>query len=116
MKVFSLKYNKIRIVKSVFRLFTFTVIAFLAPANGTSVGSEISKHTKPNFLFILTDDQAYSAMGAAGNHQIKTPNLDRLAASGTQFTHVYNQGSWSPAVCAPSRAMINTGEICLRQV
>jgi len=109
MKVFYLKYNKIRIVKSVFRLCSFTVIAFLAPANGTSVGSEIIKDAKPNFLFILTDDQSYTALGRAGNHQIKTPNLDRLAASGTQFTHVFNQGSWSPAVCAPSRAMINTG-------
>jgi choline-sulfatase len=65
--------------------------------------------SKPNILFILTDDQSYSALGAAGNNILKTPNLDQLAQQGTRFTHVYNQGSWSPAVCAPSRAMINTG-------
>ena len=64
---------------------------------------------RPNILFILSDDQAFSAIGASGDHRIDTPNLDRLARAGTRFTHVFNQGSWSPAVCKPSRAMINTG-------
>ena len=64
---------------------------------------------QPNIVFILTDDQSFDALGSAGNSLIKTPNLDKLAAQGTTLTHVYNQGSWSPAVCAPSRAMINTG-------
>jgi choline-sulfatase len=64
---------------------------------------------RPNILFVLTDDQAASTIGALGNGRIETPNIDRLAASGTTFTHVFNQGSWSPAVCLPSRAMINTG-------
>ena len=63
---------------------------------------------RPNILFILSDDQTFSALGI-NNKDIITPNLDRLATRGTQFTHVYNQGSWSPAVCSSSRAMINTG-------
>ncbi|WP_339722504.1 sulfatase-like hydrolase/transferase [uncultured Paraglaciecola sp.] len=73
------------------------------------ISSASAKNVKPNILFILTDDQSYSALGAAGNHELETPNIDRLAQQGTQITHTFNQGSWSPAVCAPSRAMINTG-------
>ena len=37
---------------------------------------------KPNIVFILTDDQGAWAMGCAGNRDVKTPNLDRLAAEG----------------------------------
>ena len=62
-----------------------------------------------NVLFILTDDQTQNTVHQLGNQRISTPNLDRLAQNGMSFTHVFNQGSWSPAVCAPSRRMINTG-------
>ncbi|MCP4047436.1 MAG: sulfatase-like hydrolase/transferase, partial [Gammaproteobacteria bacterium] len=62
-----------------------------------------------NILFILTDDQATDTISAHGNERISTPSIDRLADSGISFTHVFNQGSWSGAVCAPSRRMINTG-------
>jgi arylsulfatase A-like enzyme len=44
-----------------------------------------------------------------GNREVETPNLDRLAQGGTTFTHAYNMGSWSGAVCIPSRTMLNTG-------
>lgn len=74
-----------------------------------SISTAYSKNEKPNVLFILTDDQSFDALGSANNPHIKTPNLDKLAAQGLTLSHVYNQGSWSPAVCAPSRAMINTG-------
>ncbi len=113
MKAITINFRKINKVNPAMRCVAvfccFVTMTFLAPANANSGESELSQNAKPNFLFILTDDQSYTALGRAGNHQIKTPNLDRLAARGTQFTHVFNQGSWSPAVCAPSRAMINTG-------
>lgn len=64
---------------------------------------------KPNVLFIFADDHCYEAVRAAGLTDIDTPNLDRLAASGTTFTHAYNMGSWSGAVCVASRTMIITG-------
>ncbi len=69
------------------------------------------KAEKPplNVLFILTDDQAPDTVHALGNSRIATPNIDGLAASGMTFTHVFNQGAWSGAVCLPSRQMINTG-------
>ena len=69
-----------------------------------------SAEDKPlNILFILTDDQAADTVHAFGNERISTPNIDSLAREGMTFTHVFNQGSWSGAVCAPSRRMINTG-------
>lgn len=60
-----------------------------------------------NVLFILTDDQGPWAAGCYGNREIRTPNLDRLAASGTRFTNFFVA---SP-VCSPSRASLLTGRI-----
>jgi arylsulfatase A-like enzyme len=62
-----------------------------------------------NILFILTDDQAPYTVAAHGYEGISTPVVDSLAESGMSFEYVFNQGSWSGAVCAPSRRMINTG-------
>ncbi len=64
---------------------------------------------RPNVLFLLADDQAFDTLAALGNDEIETPNLDRLVAKGTTFTHAYNMGSWSGAVCVASRTMLNTG-------
>ncbi len=66
-------------------------------------------HEKPNVLFILTDDQQFDAVGALGNDQIHTPELDRLVGSGVSFSRAYIMGGNQPAVCCPSRAMIHTG-------
>ena len=64
---------------------------------------------KPNFLFLFADDQTFDAVNALGNRQIKTPNLDQLVRDGFTFTHAFNQGSWSGAVCIVSRAMLACG-------
>ena len=64
---------------------------------------------KPNILFLFADDFTYEAVRAFGHTEIDTPNLDRLAARGTTFRRCYNMGSWSPAVCIASRAMLITG-------
>jgi arylsulfatase A-like enzyme len=40
---------------------------------------------RPNVLFVLTDDQGYWAMGSAGNPEIRTPHLGRLAHTGIRF-------------------------------
>lgn len=63
----------------------------------------------PNLLFLFADDQCFETVRAFGHTDIDTPNLDRLAARGTTFTHAYNMGSWSGAVCIPSRTMLITG-------
>lgn len=64
---------------------------------------------KPNILFIFADDQCYETISAFGMTDIDTPNLDKLVERGTTFTHAYNMGSWSGAVCVASRHMLNTG-------
>src|SRR3954469_22293675 len=58
---------------------------------------------KPNILIILSDDVGYSDLGCQGG-EIRTPNLDALAASGVRFTHFYNS-----ARCCPTRASLLTG-------
>ncbi|HEX4150115.1 MAG TPA: sulfatase-like hydrolase/transferase, partial [Pirellulales bacterium] len=60
---------------------------------------------RPNILFIMTDQQRWDSIGANGNRLAKTPCLDRLAASGANFTHAFVQ---SP-VCVPSRISFFTG-------
>jgi arylsulfatase A-like enzyme len=64
---------------------------------------------RPNILFLFTDDQRFDAVGALGNPEVITPNMDRLVESGTTFTHATIQGSICPAVSLPSRAMLMTG-------
>ncbi len=71
--------------------------------------SDVSAAEKPNVLFIFADDQCFETVQAYGHEEIETPNLDRLVRRGTTFTHAYNMGSWSGAVCVASRTMLNTG-------
>lgn len=68
-----------------------------------------SNSGQPNILFIFADDLSYEAVGYAKRYNIQTPNLDRLASRGLQFTHTHNMGSFSPAVCVASRTMLVTG-------
>jgi arylsulfatase A-like enzyme len=62
---------------------------------------------KPNIVFILSDDHGPWAMGCAGNAEIRTPNLDRLAANGMRFDSFF----CASPVCSPARASILTGRI-----
>jgi arylsulfatase A-like enzyme len=63
------------------------------------------QNRKPNFLFVMTDDQRWDAMSCAGNTILKTPNMDRLADGGVRFT----EGFVTNALCSPSRGTILTG-------
>ncbi|AZQ64494.1 arylsulfatase [Flammeovirga pectinis] len=65
---------------------------------------ELSKQTKkPNILIILADDMGYGDIGAFGS-EIQTPNIDKLANEGIQFTN-FHVG----AACSPTRTMLMTG-------
>jgi arylsulfatase A-like enzyme len=61
--------------------------------------------SKPNILFIMTDQQRFDALGANGNSIIKTPNLDRFAAEAANLQSAFVQAP----VCVPSRATFFTG-------
>jgi choline-sulfatase len=73
-----------------------------------------AQNQKPNFLFIITDDQTNESIRALGNTEIETPVLDKLVSEGVTFTHAFNQGSWSGAVCIASRSMLITGQNVFR--
>lgn len=59
----------------------------------------------PNLLFLFADEMRGSAMGCAGNPDVRTPALDRLAAEGVRFTHALANN----AVCTPGRGSLLTG-------
>ncbi|MEZ4621797.1 MAG: sulfatase-like hydrolase/transferase [Caldilineaceae bacterium] len=61
----------------------------------------------PNILLILADDHGQWSVGCYGNREVRTPNLDYLAASGTQFTNAFTPCP----VCSPARASLFTGRI-----
>jgi arylsulfatase len=61
--------------------------------------------SRPNILWICTDQQRFDTIGALGNPFVSTPNIDRLVAEGTVFTTAYCQ---SP-ICTPSRGSFLTG-------
>jgi arylsulfatase A-like enzyme len=83
-------------------------LALLLVAASGLVGSPArpAPPARPNIIFILTDDQRWDALGAAGNRIIKTPNLDRLAAQGVLFTNSFD----TTPVCYASRATLLTGQ------
>ena len=62
-------------------------------------------NTRPNILWICTDQQRFDTIHSLGNEHIRTPNVDRLAAEGVAFLNAYSQ---SP-ICTPSRASFLTG-------
>ena len=59
---------------------------------------------QPNIVFLLIDDLGYADCGFNGGQQIKTPNIDRLAKSGTIIDSHYVQ-----PVCSPTRSTLLTG-------
>jgi arylsulfatase A-like enzyme len=73
---------------------------------GLSASFVAAADTRPNILFIFTDDHAYQAISAYGSNRNETPNLDRLANEGMRFTKCCVTNS----ICGPSRAVIQTGK------
>jgi uncharacterized sulfatase len=64
----------------------------------------MAQSTRPNIVWIVLDD-ASSNMGAYGDRQARTPNMDRLAREGVRFTNAFTHAP----VCAPSRSGLITG-------
>lgn len=61
----------------------------------------------PNIVFVMADDMGYWSMGCAGNKEVWTPNLDRLAGEGMYFPDYF---CTSP-VCSPARASVLCGKM-----
>src|SRR6188474_1088858 len=77
---------------------TLLALAFASPASA-------QQPTKPNVLFVAIDDLR-DWVRYLGYEQVKTPNLDRLAAGGVTFTHAY----CASPVCNPSRTALMSGQ------
>lgn len=61
---------------------------------------------KPNFILFLIDDFGWTDLGCTGSSFYETPNVDRLAAGGMNFTQAYS----ACTVCSPTRASLLTGK------
>ena len=96
----------------------WTSILFLAVLSSIwHVRSEANANTRPNVLFIITDDQERSEFNvlpqgrdAQGKPRNLTPNIDRLATEGVVFLNQYV----SSPVCTPSRYSVLTGAYASR--
>lgn len=60
---------------------------------------------RPNVILIVTDNQSERLLGAYGNEDIRTPNIDSIAERGMLFTHAFA----ASGVCSPTRATLMTG-------
>jgi arylsulfatase A-like enzyme len=78
----------------------------------STLAAALSRHalaqgrSRPNILFLFTDDHAYQAISAYDKRLIHTPNIDRIAREGMRFDNCCVTNS----ICAPSRATILTGK------
>lgn len=81
------------------------VIAALAFAAGLAAEPACAAERRPNVLFIIADDLTATALSCYGNGVCRTPNIDRLAASGVRFTRAYCNATY----CGPSRASFLSG-------
>ncbi|MCB1127236.1 MAG: sulfatase-like hydrolase/transferase, partial [Verrucomicrobiae bacterium] len=79
-------------------LFALALVAAVAPAAD-----------QPNIIHIVADDLGWKDVGFNGATDIKTPNLDALAAGGAKFTQFYTQ-----SMCTPTRAALMTGRYPFR--
>src|SRR5258708_1209239 len=81
---------------------------FLKLIPAAAAASSMSGQTKrrPNIIVFVTDDHGIGDVGCYGHPEVKTPNLDRLAASGVRFTQWYANAP----ICSASRAAILTGK------
>lgn len=79
----------------------YTIVGLLLFQSCKSDSKEIRK---PNIVLIVSDDQGWGDLGITGNSQVITPNIDKLALNGVQFSRFYVN-----PVCSPTRAEILTG-------
>ena len=93
-------------------LLTAAVICPAVVSTSQAAGPAPAK--RPNFLFILTDDQSPETLSCYGNTVCQTPHIDRLARRGIVLDDAHHMGAWSGAVCTASRTMIMTGRTVWR--
>ena len=84
----------------------FLILAGILHFFSAHLGAETKR---PNIIFILADDLGLDGVSSCGGDVHKTPNIDKLAASGTRFETCY-----AAPLCGPSRCLLMTGRYAFR--
>ncbi len=92
------------------RLFVFLTMVGACACTSTFLSAADSTSDRPNIVFIFGDDWGWGDLSSHGHPYVKTPNIDRLVAEGTDF-HRFTVAS---GVCSPSRTAVNTGQFPAR--
>ena len=103
MKLFN-EHNKMR-AKIIYTSLVFLACLQLSAAKNMLKKEKVDGNKKPNIIFILTDDQRWSALGYAGNKLATTPEMDKLAQNGVYFKNAVV----TTPICSASRSSIFTG-------
>src|SRR5438270_164360 len=91
-----------------------SILSLRTMAQPAAAGAGAAASTRPNFLFLITDDQRWDELGCVQQELgergrfpwFKTPNMDRLAAEGVRFRNAFVVNS----LCSPSPAAVPTGQ------
>lgn len=81
-----------------------------AGAGAAAAMAQSSGRRPPNFVILFADDMGYGDLACYGHPNLRTPNIDRMAAEGTRFTNWYA----AAPVCTPSRVGLLTGRNPIR--
>ncbi len=84
------------------------ILVALVGATGTTP-APLEAAEKPNIVLVMADDMGYEALSVNGGESCKSPNLDKLAATGVRFSNCF-----ANPICTPSRAKIMTGQYNVR--
>ena len=84
----------------------FTIFGIASAGILPSCSQQTEKPSRPNIIFIMSDDHPYQAISAYGHGLNQTPNIDRIANEGVIFT----RATVTNSICAPSRAVMLTGK------
>ena len=87
-----------------------TVLAAAAAAAACTDAASSANEQRPNILFVLLDDVRFDDLGFTGHPFVQTPNFDRIAREGIEFTNAFA----ATPLCSPNRASILTGQYANR--
>ena len=92
-------------------MFSVGLLTGLSSMTGVAAADHppATPHRRPNILFILGDDLGYGTLSCNGSTTCKTPNLDKLAATGVRFTNAH-----AMPICTPTRLQLMTGKYNFR--
>ncbi len=84
--------------------YVLSLLSVILLVTATKLQADEARTTRPNVIILLTDDQGTLDANCYGSTDLKTPNMDKIAASGIRFTQAY-----AHTVCCPARAALFTG-------